>query len=357
MRVAIASARELPESLLARWSELNHCNPDLCSPFFSPAFTQAISRVRNDVFVAVIDDGDAFFPFQRSIFGFGRPVGGPVSDYHGLISEPDFGCDVVALMRACRLRSWDFNHLPASQSIWAPWSTRDGASPVLDLSEGGHPGSPKLHSNCCRSRRKLECEVGPIEVELETRDPGILDLCLEWKSAQYRRTGHFDLFARPWARRLAHVIASSREPAFAGTVSVLRAGRRPIAAHFGMRTGTVWHYWFPAYDPAFHQFAPGMLLLLSMIEGAPGSGVRTIDFGKGDEDYKLRLANRYVPLVKGSVVTVSSVRVLRETKASLLQGVRKLPLPQALSTQAEKLIQHVREKIQLSCYGMMFLLV
>ena len=28
-------------------------------------------------------------------------------------------------------------------------------------------------------------------------------------------------------------------------------GERLVAAHLGMRSRTVWHYWFPAYDPAF----------------------------------------------------------------------------------------------------------
>ena len=211
MRAVVVPANELSEDLVARWAEIQQKNPALFSPFFRPEFTRAVAKVRDDVFVAIIDNGIAFFPFQRSSIGHGKPVGGPVSDYHGLIAASDFSCDPVALMRACGLRSWNFDHVPAPQAMFAPWRTIDTESPVVDLDQEESPGSTALYADHRRKRRRLEREVGQVEVELETTDPSMLEFCLKWKSAHYHRIGTPDLFARPWARSLMDVIASAPE--------------------------------------------------------------------------------------------------------------------------------------------------
>src|SRR5215211_3573533 len=118
MRIRIVPARQLPDDLISQWSAVQEQNPVLTSPFFRPEFTQAVSRVRDDGFVAVLNDGAAFFPFQRGRSGFGRPIGGVVSDYHGLIAAPGYRCDAADLVRACGLRAWDFHNVPAEQTTF-----------------------------------------------------------------------------------------------------------------------------------------------------------------------------------------------------------------------------------------------
>jgi CelD/BcsL family acetyltransferase involved in cellulose biosynthesis len=206
-------------------------------------------------------------------------------------------------MKACKLRSWTFDHVPAEQTMFAYWRTSSSGSLVVDLDENARCGSTALYSNHRRKKRRLEQDFGRVEAELQTVDPLIFNMCLKWKSEQYRLNGTPDLFARPWARSLIEIIASQCKPEFSGVLSVLRAGGQPVAAHFGMRSGSVWHYWFPAYDPQFRRYSPGILLLLEMIAGAPKIGIKMIDFGKGDSNYKLRLANRKVPLIEGGVTT------------------------------------------------------
>jgi CelD/BcsL family acetyltransferase involved in cellulose biosynthesis len=229
--------------------------------------------------------------------------------------------------------------------MFAPWRQVETGSPVIDLAEGASPGSKMLRSTCNRKWRQLERDYGRVEVELKASDPAMLELCLKWKSAQYRRTGVFDLFTRPWARTLAEAIASQDEPEFAGTVSVLHVGGQPIAAHLGMRSSTVWHYWFPAYDPEFQRYSPGMLLLLEMIAGAPTLGLKIIDFGKGDSGHKLRLANRRMPLIEGSVVTDQSLLRLRQKRAKVKQWVQGAPFPHLLSSPVSKLVRWGWRKI------------
>jgi CelD/BcsL family acetyltransferase involved in cellulose biosynthesis len=341
MRAEIISAAELSDDLVCRWRALQQQNPVLTSPHFRPEFTQAVARVRPDAFVAVLDGGTAFFPFQRNPWKLGSPIGGPLSDYHGLIAPSDYRCDAADLLRACRLRSWDFDHVPAEQMTFADWRSADVGSHVIDLREGALLGSKKLRDSSMRQRRRLEDDHGPVDVAFDTKDHDVLRLCLDWKSAQYRRTGQSDLFAQPWARQLITSLADMRGWDFAGVTSVLWAGGRPIAAHFGLRSGRGFHYWFPAYDIEFRRYSPGLLLLLEMAQRAKESGLYTIDLGRGDEEYKRRLANRFVPLVEGSVAVNGSLVAARHGAAHLLQWASRLGIKRLLPEHHRRAIRRM----------------
>lgn len=344
MKATVIPARQLTTGLVASWAGIQERNTALCSPFFRPEFTQSIAKVRSNAFVAIINDGAAFFPFQRNLLGLGQPIGGPVSDYHGLIALPDFHCDLAALMQICRLQSWVFDHVPEEQSPFASWGTAKAGSPVVDVSSAEPIGSSQFHSLYKRRRRQLARDVGPIEIDLDTRDPEMLRLCLDWKSAQYARTGVVDLFSWPWARSLAQEIASRDNRDFAGIVSVLRAGGQPVAIHFGMRSKSTWHYWFPAYDPQFSHYSPGILLLLDMIAGASVLGMETIDFGKGDATYKERLANRTIPLIEGLVVAHPYIQALYQSRTNLLQWVKQSPLRRLIPEGTRKALWRTQER-------------
>ena len=78
---------------------------------------------------------------------------------------------------------------------------------------------------------------------------------------------------------------------FEGRLSTLWFGERLAAAHFGIRSGAVLHYWFPAYDETFAALSPGLLLLMEMARRSPEGGIATIDLGAGDYRFKSDLAN------------------------------------------------------------------
>ena len=67
-------------------------NPALISPYFHPDYTRLLSELRPDVSIVSLYDeagnAKAFLPIQGKRFA--RPVGAPMSDYHGLItSDPE----------------------------------------------------------------------------------------------------------------------------------------------------------------------------------------------------------------------------------------------------------------------------
>jgi CelD/BcsL family acetyltransferase involved in cellulose biosynthesis len=249
-----------------------------------------------------------FFPFQRSAFGVGKPVGGILSDYQAVVSTPETPWDPCDILRGCGLVVWDFDHLIASQRQFTRFHQRRAISPCIDLAHGYQSyvaerrgaGSSQI-AKTTAIMRKCERVVGDLRFDPDVRDPSLMSLLCKWKSDQYRRTGKRDLLAMSWVRELLGRILAMKSPAFAGILSVLWAGEKPIAAHFGMRSRNVWHYWFPAYEPEFGKYSPGLMLLLKMAEAAPSMGIRTIDLGKGESLYKQRLMNSAVELAEGSI--------------------------------------------------------
>jgi CelD/BcsL family acetyltransferase involved in cellulose biosynthesis len=323
MRVNVFPAAKLPPVFDDRWREWQRSDPAFMSPYFRPEFTRAVARVRDDVFVAVIEDGEAFFAFQRRRFGVGVPVGGVMSDYHGVVARPGFSFDARELVRRCGLSVWNFHFVPAAQKQFEPWHRSQIESSFINLARGP-VGSKHLRQNLNNASRRLERAIGPLELEMNSTDPEGLRQVLAWKSAQYLRTHVGDLFSHPWARNLLELINASREDiGFAGILSILRAGGREVAAHFGMRSRGVLHYWFPAYDVELSDFSPGMLLLKAMTEAGAEHGLETIDFGPGGGSYKQRFATEAIPLLGGSVVAAPWVEPFRNA----IQPIRTLSRP------------------------------
>lgn len=303
------------------WRILQESNPELNNPLFAPEYVQAVAAVRRDVEVAVVCDKGthvAFFPFQRKSQYRGVPVGGIVSDYHGLICRPGFRFDPTALLQGCELVGWDFDRLVPSQRGFASYRKLSEPSAQIDLSEGfeayarerQRAGTYQLHY-CEYMARRLEREVGPVQFVPHSDEAAALEDVLSWKSEQYRSSGWNDLFAHDWARGLVQRIHGIQTPRFAGMLSVLYAGPFLIAGHVGMRSDTVWHYWFPAYDRRFARYSPGMILLWKMAQAAPELGLRSIDLGTGLSLYKRRLMNASVEVIEGSVETRSCLNLMR----------------------------------------------
>ncbi|MET9935077.1 MULTISPECIES: GNAT family N-acetyltransferase [unclassified Streptomyces] len=151
-----------------------------------------------------------------------------------------------------------------------------------------------------KERRLARRTDGGVRFVFDERDPAALRTLVAWKSARYRRTGRRDRFAEEWINALVRRLHALRTPGRSGVLSVLQAGERPVAAHFGLRSATVLSCWFPAYDPAFAPYSPGLVLHLRTAEAAAAAGIGTLDLGRGYAEYKNALLrvrrNHLVPL-------------------------------------------------------------
>jgi CelD/BcsL family acetyltransferase involved in cellulose biosynthesis len=352
VRVRVVSARELDAGLVARWRELLAAHPELQSPYFCPEFTCAVAAVRDDVHVGLLEEGNrvvGFFPFQRGPLRVGTPVGGQLSDYQAVVTAPETRWRADELLRGCGLALWDFDHLLASQAPFGPWHRVSSESPIMDLSDGweGYRRRRKCLglsrvTQTLRKRRKLEREVGPVRFEPDVRDPAVLQRVLDWKSEQCRRSEVFDFFSLDWTVALVRRIAETATPDFAGSLSVLWVGERVAAAHFGMRSRSVWHWWFPGYEHDLGRYSPGSILLLEVAQCAPGLGVHCIDLGKGDDAYKASFQTGAVALAEGSVRLPSLASTLRALREGAERFVRASPLAAPLRVPARAVARSLR---------------
>lgn len=106
--------------------------------------------------------------------------------------------------------------------------------------------------------------------------------------------------ALPYALDDPHVQAFHRMLAArseAGILFALFAGDRVVAALFGVRFGSCFVMLRVAADPAHARLSPARLVIARAIERLVDEGVRSIDLGLGDYDYKRRLGGQPVELV------------------------------------------------------------
>jgi CelD/BcsL family acetyltransferase involved in cellulose biosynthesis len=320
LKISVVHPGELGPGELDRWRRL-HDVPELASPFLAPEFAVGVGRVRAGARVAVLSDGPqvvGFFPFERGHARVGRPIGAGLSDCQGLVHAPGLEWDPRELLGGAGLDVWEFDHLLADQRPFAPWHRARRRSAVIDVSDGYQAWLADRrrafrHSitALARKRRKLEREEGPVRFLFDARDHQALDTLMRWKSAQYRRTGRRDRFARPATVRLVRDLLDTRAPGCSGTLSVLYAGRRPVAIHMGLRSAATLACWFPAYEVALAKFSPGLLLHLFMAEAAATAGLRRLELGKGEEEYKRVLGNQELTVAEGWVERPSAVAVAR----------------------------------------------
>jgi CelD/BcsL family acetyltransferase involved in cellulose biosynthesis len=134
------------------------------------------------------------------------------------------------------------------------------------------------------------------------------------------------LFAYPWIVALLKDIWQRQTEWFAGVLSVMYANDKIAAIHFGMKSGPLLHSWFPAYDVGLGKYSPGATLLLFILQHAAEHGVTRVDLGKGDEEYKLTLANAGVSLAEGVVETRIVSAALRRHWGQARNWVRQSPL-------------------------------
>lgn len=311
MRLHLVSPSQLSPADLNHWLSLHRSGPDFKSPYFHPKFTQTVGEVRDDTEVAILEDPQkplGFFPFQRERLGFGKPVGGSLSDHHGAIVPDQLTWSADWLIRSAGLKAWDFDHLIFGQPAFAPYHHSVSESPLMDLKGGfdqyllarRRQGGQRI-GQTLRKARKAERECGSVKFVPHTDDDKVFDWVIELKRQQCRSTGVVDFFGWGWPLELVKRISQLRAEGFAGILSALYINDVLAAAHLGMHSQEVLHWWFPVYSTRFAKYSPGGILLLKTAEHFSQHGIKTIDLGKGDDPYKRSFMTHSIPLAEGSV--------------------------------------------------------
>ena len=335
------------------WQDIQKRSGVYASPYFRPEFARAVAAVRRDVEIArLVQAGQTvgFFPFQRGSLSLGKPLGGKLSDYHGPLVRQGVEFDPAALLTACRLASWDFDHLLTATNSFSPLVSSLANSPQLDVSEGfdayvrrrREAGSDTV-SRQGQKTRKMEREAGKLAFRYDAADDDeAYGLLRQWKTAQYLRTGLADVFAFPWTLELLAKVREHQGPDFSAPLTVLRAGDHVAAVCLSLRSRGVLHAWFTAYNPELERYSPGVALFIELAKEAQSQGLCTIDMGKGDERYKTSLASGGTLVGEGSLSCPSLAMWLRSGWRSARDLVNRTPLKHTVALPG-KLVQPLRE--------------
>ncbi|RFU43048.1 GNAT family N-acetyltransferase [Actinomadura logoneensis] len=322
---------------LSAWHALRAADARYDSPYFHPAFAAAVHASGRPVTVAVASDGKqttGVFALQRH-GSVARPVGWPGADFQGPVTAAGTPFPVRSLVSGTRVRALEFDHLLDGSPEFAPWTESRRPSPFLDVSGGldGYLGRASRSgrdnmSQARRRTRKAERTLGPVTFEADTFAPAALDELIELKRGQYAATNARDHFADPSRRDLLHLLLRARKDDtlrrhtqgdtddFGGVLSVVRAGPHLLAAHFGLRSAGVLHWWFPVYDPAHAAYAPGWILLRELVAAAPELGVTRIDLGRGEDEYKRRAKTGETYVCQGAVLRGPVARAVRRVRTT-----------------------------------------
>ncbi|WP_254507407.1 GNAT family N-acetyltransferase [Anatilimnocola floriformis] len=344
--VKVLRPAQLTTTDWALWNTWQQENPALSSPYFRPEFTQAVSRVREDVEIAVLQRAGqttGFLPFQRGQLNIGKPVGGKLCDFHGCIGPADLQFDPRQVLAGARLATWDFEHVPAAQTSFAPFAGKRDQAPGLEL-KNGYAGwceqrreqGSQVVSKTMQKVRKLAREQGELSLELQSTSAEVFETLLAWKSAQYQLTGLADVFSFPWTRSLIEQLQAPTGGEFGGWMSVLRAGQKIVAICYSIRSRHVMHAWFTAYDRELSAYSPGLVMFLQMTEAWPQVGITRFELGKGDERFKWNLATDSQELMEGSVSRPTMATWLRSGWRTTRAWLDKSPV-------SGKLLQPIRQ--------------
>lgn len=310
----ILKVQNLSPRLRQYWQGFVDGSPDLASPYFELEFAELMARVRADTRVAVFyrDGAPAgFLPFQKSMSGVFRPLGGPMGDHHGLVTDdPDLR--FIDQLKAGLFGTLIYDGALASQAELGENGHSPEASWVVDLSDGQDAyweGRQKAEAKTMRNLRARERKLGELGGEVvyridDTRREA-LDTLMTYKRAQYAATGATDVFHGAWAGQLVAALMQHRSDRLAGCLSTMELDGRVVAAHFGMRSRDVLHYWFPAYDPKLSNVAPGLLLFREMTRELTDLGPTHMHLGPGTYDFKKRFSNASFDIMRGEISSLS----------------------------------------------------
>ena len=203
MRIEAIPAVQLTADQLSLWSQFQRADASLDSPYFRPEFTQAVAAVRSDVEVGILEHGDdvvGFFPFQRGKGNASLPVGGKMSDFHGLISRQNHTFNPQEILKGCHLSAWHFDHLVAAQKTFQPYFWSIAGSPYMDLSGGWQVYEKRQlaahkisYKRMATKLRQVEREAGEIRLDVHAADDTAFASMIEWKRKQYQSTGVADI--------------------------------------------------------------------------------------------------------------------------------------------------------------------
>lgn len=322
--VAVKRPAELTKTERAVWEALRAQNPALYSPYFHVGYTQLVGALREDAYVAIAQCDDrpaAFFPYQGpqpGKSGFARPIGAPMTDYHGFICAPDTPLNHMSILAGAGIGAFHYSALVDGSEALAPHHKATDIGTLMDVSDGAEAWRNARDSSYRRSLksqrrrvRKAEEDFGPRRFEFKSKDRTVFDQLIAWKQEKFAQTGKYDVLSAGWTLELLERLWASNGP-LRCDMHVLYFGDRIAAIDLGLSDGPTFHSWIVAYDSALHTYGPGLQLLEGLIDEAQTLGYKRIDLGAGDDGYKRHYATDPVTVGSGFIAAKGPAAALSQ---------------------------------------------
>ncbi len=332
IETSIKNVNDLTTREAACWERFRRENRALYSPYFRLAYAQIVASLCKDVHVLVIRRNGqpiAFLPFQAKIgpfgrVGFARPVGAPMTDYHGFICAEDLHLDVISVLKQAGFGVWHFSGLVDSCDLMRPYVKNPVPCTVMNLPDGaeawraGRDASYRRHLKNHRRQVRKTAELGKREFLFQTDRQDIYDQLMTWKTEQFARTGKYNVIAAPWVRNMLDILWKRGARAeFRADMHALLIGGEPAAIDLGLTDGVTFHSWIIAYNSKFHKVGPGIQLLEALIDTASELGYRRIDLGEGIDGYKRHYATREASVSSGFIAVSGPAAALSKLYGSM----------------------------------------
>ena len=135
-----------------------------------------------------------FLPLQGR--GFARPVGAPLTDYHGFICHAETKLDPIALLKEAGIGAYHFSaavnselkafHQTSDQGVLMHMP--DGAPAWREARDSSY--RRHLKSNRRRARKAAE-DIGEIRCEWKSQDEAVFEQLIGWKAKKFELTGKY----------------------------------------------------------------------------------------------------------------------------------------------------------------------
>lgn len=312
----ILAVEKLTSEQVSAWCEFRRHNPALYSPYFHIGYTQLLGTLCGDVHVLVVERGArpiAFLPFQAKIdsagkVGFARPVGTPMTDYHGLICAPDTHFDIHAALKQAGFGAFHFSTLIASGDMFSGYVRDETPCTVMDISAGAEDwraardGSYRRHLKSNRRRIRKAEELGARRFEFNSNDKSAFEQLMVWKREKFSESGKYDVLGAGWTSALLKILwERGKNAALRADMHCMYFGDQLAAVDLGLSDGTTFHSWMVAYNNEFYNLAPGIQLLEALVDEAANLGYKRIDLGEGTDGYKRHYASENISASSGFI--------------------------------------------------------
>jgi CelD/BcsL family acetyltransferase involved in cellulose biosynthesis len=172
---------------------------------------------------------------------------------------------------------------------------QNGVAPFLELPptwDAYLAGLPaKLRHEIRRKANKLEAEAGPYAIETAEPDT-LLPLLDRFVELHRMSEGPKGVFMQPGMEIFFRRLGEAFLPGGVFRLSFITVGGERAAGTIGFRFGGIYSLYNSAFDRAWQQLAPGMVLVGEDIRAAIEEGCAGFDLLKGDYAYKYRFGAR-----------------------------------------------------------------